>query len=298
MPWEGVGTDIHEENNSDYMKAILEGGLAWEVLQDSVYTNDGKKIPGYKLNYRMKGEVFDPLGIVKDGYRIVQNWDAVSFTQKITSEGGKFDTVGEFRGGKRIWVSMKLPSQSILGETTELYLLVTNGHDGRHAIKCAVTPVRTLCQNIINIALSKAKRSWSTNHIGDIQAKIVQANTALSMTSKYMDALKEEAEILAEIKVDQSVLAFMIAELFPLPKEKSHQRLVNRNRQELIYRYGKAPDLARFRGTGWGLLNAVSDYIGHRQPMRTNAASASTRLEKIIGGDPLLDNAYSILTNI
>ena len=54
-----------------------------------------------------------------------------------------------------------------------------NSHDGTGAIKAAMTPIRVVCQNTLNLALSNAKRSWSANHVGNINGKLDDARYTL-----------------------------------------------------------------------------------------------------------------------
>jgi len=49
-----------------------------------------------------------------------------------------------------------------------------------------MTPVRVVCQNTLNIALSSAKRIWSTVHVGDLAAKMDEAHNILLLAEKYM----------------------------------------------------------------------------------------------------------------
>lgn len=46
--------------------------------------------------------------------------------------------------------------QDVTGGRVVPYLLFSNGHDGRHAVRVAVTPIRVVCQNTLNLALRKA----------------------------------------------------------------------------------------------------------------------------------------------
>ena len=69
-----------------------------------------------------------------------------------------------------------------------------NSHDGSGAIKVAITPIRVVCQNTLNLALSTAKRSWSMIHTGDIKGKMQEAKDTLFMAEKYMDKVSEEIE--------------------------------------------------------------------------------------------------------
>jgi hypothetical protein len=55
------------------------------------------------------------------------------------------------------------------------------------------------------------------------------------------------------------------------------------------------PDIAKFRGTGWGLINAVSDMVYHGDPLRKTKNYNANRWEKSISGNAILDKATTIL---
>ena len=70
----------------------------------------------------------------------------------------------------------RLPHQYIInGDEVSPYLVFMNSHDGSSSIKCAVTPIRVVCNNTLNLALRTAKRTWSCMHTGDISDKMLEA---------------------------------------------------------------------------------------------------------------------------
>ena len=70
-PWHGLGTRVEEAPTS--ADALIYAGLDWEVIQKDVYTEDGSRISGYKVNLRSTDSA--ALGIVSDRYKVVRNKD-------------------------------------------------------------------------------------------------------------------------------------------------------------------------------------------------------------------------------
>ena len=64
------------------------------------------------------------------------------------------------------------------------YICFTNTFDGSGSIKVCSTPVRVVCNNTLNLALSNAKRTWSTRHVGDIKGKLEEAKETLGLAKK------------------------------------------------------------------------------------------------------------------
>ena len=86
----------------------------------------------------------------------------------------------------------KLEDRKITDEIVDPYLVFTNSHDGTGAVRVAITPIRIVCQNTLNLALNTANRHWSCVHKGDIMSKMEEAKRTLINTETYMKALEEE----------------------------------------------------------------------------------------------------------
>ena len=183
-PWHGLGVRVESALNSE--DALVMSGLNWNVLQKPIMTTSGNPIPGYKANIRDTDNRV--LGVVTDRYRVVQNSEAFAFTDALLGEGVRYETAGSLQDGKKIWILAKLPDKYIIeGEQIDPYLVFSSSHDGSGSIKVAMTPIRVVCQNTLNLAMSTAKRSWSTIHIGDLAAKMDEAHNTLLLAEKYSD---------------------------------------------------------------------------------------------------------------
>ena len=293
-PWHGLGTRVEEAPTS--VDALRLAGLDWTVERHDVHLPTGAIIPNYKANVRSNdGSV---LGVVSDQYKIVQNADAFAFTDALI--GGetpvRYDTAGSLRGGRKIWLLAKLPDTEIVGDKTEPYLCFSNTHDGSGAIRVCMTPVRVICNNTLNIALNGAKRSWSVRHTGDIQAKLHEARMCLDMANKYMDRLGEYADQLANQTVKDEEIAKILDEMFPVTEDSSDREKKNaeKARTEYMICYF-APDIAKFKGTAWGALNAMSDMVGHNAPRRQTANYRENNWGRIMDGHAMLDKMASLL---
>ncbi len=210
----------------------------------------------------------------------------------------KYETAGSLNNGRRVWMLACMPETvKILGDEVAPYLVFTHGHDGRNSVKVAITPVRVVCNNTLNLALHKAARSWSTHHIGDIQNKLFEARRSLELTSTYMLELSTQAEVLVNKSFTNRMVQEFIEVLFPVDEDATERKSDNVEvlRKGLLYTYRNAPDLAEYRGTGWGLMNAVSDFATHTKPMRRTPTYQEGLFSKVVDGHPLIDKAYSLL---
>lgn len=263
-PWHGLGTRVNEALNSE--EALTAAGLDWNVIQEPIYTETEELIEGYKANVRDTDR--QVLGVVTDRYKIVQNQEAFAFTDELLGEGVRYETAGSLQGGRKVWLLAHLPHEYIIsGERISPYLVFFNSHDGSGAIKAAITPIRVVCQNTLNLALSTAKRSWSMIHTGDIKGKMQEAKDTLFMAEKYMDNLGKEFETLRKKKLtDQQVLDY-IEILLPLEEDSTPQQIKNmkRLREDMKMRYFDAPDLKDVGKNAYAFVNAVSDFATHAE---------------------------------
>lgn len=214
------------------------------------------------------------LGVVSDRYKVIQNEEAFAFTDGLLGEGVRYETAGSLLEGRKVWLLTHMPREYIIsGERISPYLLFTNTHDGSGAIKAALTPIRVVCNNTLNLALSSAKRSWSMIHTGDIREKMEEAKDTLFMAEKYMDSLGGELENLRMKKLTDKQVKDYIEVLLPLEYTSSPQRCRNmkRLREDLRLRYFDAPDLQDVGKNAYRFINAVSHFATHAEPLRRTA---------------------------
>lgn len=294
-PWHGLGTMVAMAPDSTAALRLAE--LDWNVIQKDIMTADSRDIiPGFKANVRDRdGSV---LGIVTDRYRVVQNAEAFSFTDELLGEGVRYETAGSLQGGRRTWVLARLPHQYIInGEEVTPYLVFMNAHDGSGAIKVAMTPVRVVCQNTLNLALSTAKRSWSFNHTGDISGKLDEARDTLLYAGQYMSELGRTFGKLGQIKLSDGKVMEFISALLPAADGASSQqrRNIRRMQEDMRARYYDAPDLADVGKNGYRFINAVSDFATHAKPLRERTNYRESLFARTVDGNPLIDRAYQMV---
>ena len=291
-PWHGLGKIIKEAPTS--RDAIELAGLNWSVNSNPIYDVFGNEIKGFKANTRSSDN--SVLGVVTDKYKIVQNIDAFDFTDNLIGEEMYYETAGSLRKGKTIWLLGKMPERYICEDKFEPYIVFTNTHDGTGAVKIAMTPIRVVCNNTLNMALSSAKRSWSTKHMGNMEAKLSEARHTLELANDYLNNLAIEADKLANETMKEEDIVYTLNEMFPIDDDASDRQKQNiQNAKDGIMICMLRPDIAKFLNTKWGFINAVSDYVGHAVPARLTTNYQENNWGKIMNGHPLLDKAMSLV---
>ena len=293
-PWHGLGIRVKAAPSSK--DALIYAGLDWKVIQEPVYTDSQELIEGYKANVRDSDRRV--LGVVTDRYKVIQNEEAFAFTDALLGEGVRYETAGSLQGGKKVWMLARMPHEYIItGERISPYLLFSNTHDGSGAIKVALTPIRVVCNNTLNLALSTAKRSWSMIHTGDIQGKLQEAKDTLLLADRYMDSLGKEFENLRmKSMTDKQVMEY-IEVLLPVEEDGTmkQKRNIEHLREDLKMRYFDAPDLQDVGKNAYRFINAVSDFATHAQPLRKTANYKENLFARTVEGNPMIDKAYQMV---
>ena len=294
-PWHGLGTIVAEAPDSE--SALRLAGLDWNVIQKDLVTVGGTDIiPGFKANVRdSDGSV---LGIVTDRYKVVQNKEAFAFTDALLGEGVRYETAGSLQNGRRTWMLARLPHQYIInGEEITPYMVFMNSHDGTGAIKVAMTPVRVVCSNTLNLALYTAKRTWSCVHTVDINGKMDEARDTLMLAGQYMSELGKSFDKLNQIKLSDSKVIEFVETLIPDVEGGSSQQKKNiiRMRDDMKHRYFDAPDLKGVGKNAYRFVNAVSDYATHAKPLRERSNYRESLFAKTVDGNPMIDKAYQMV---
>lgn len=80
---------------------------------------------------------------MSDRYKVVQNEKIYAYTDRLLGEGVTYETAESLQNGKHTWILAKLPQPYTMSDD----------------------------ENTLNLALSLARHSWSTNHAGDTAGK-------------------------------------------------------------------------------------------------------------------------------
>lgn len=311
VPWHGLGRVIKEAPTSE--DAIKLAELDWDVIPKPIFDEFGRELRGYKVNQRSSDN--KNLGIVTDRYRVVQNREAFAFTDALLGEGVKYETAGSLASGKRVWMLAKLENTTLAEENIDPYLVFTNNHDGTGAVRVAITPVRVVCQNTLNLALGKASRHWSCAHKGNIQSKLDEARYTLGNAALYMEALEEEfgelklkkvtekqvrdmTEKLLELEFDalfkKAVKIGKVIDLKEVLKQQKYEEKLNRKRTDILDIYYDKPDLKETEHTAFRFVNAVSDYATHTNDHRNTANYQENLFMRTVDGHSMIDLAHQI----
>jgi phage/plasmid-like protein (TIGR03299 family) len=305
--WHQLGVITEECMTADELmtKAFLGG---WKVrkidLQGVEYTADGVQIiecTDRRMTVRtniVTGET-EYLGIVSDDYAEVQNEETAEMLDRLADESGAhFETGGSLRGGRSVFITMKLPtSMQIAGvDDLDLYLCATTSHDGTSALRVDATPIRVVCANTQRAALAHTKGFYVFRHTSNVRSQISQAREAMGLVWKYLDGFQVEADKMINETLTMGEFEKVVAELWPLADDASATTRNNHKKRASTLRYliRDADTQAAIKGTRWAGFQAITEYIDHYAP----AKDAILRANRAVTGPvaELKTRAFELLS--
>lgn len=286
-PWHGIGTIV--ENVLTSGDALRLGGLDWQVdkfpmvamvdrsgMQGDAYVEDIRPVQtGAYATVRSDNDRILGTGL-SNRYTIVQNREAFAFFDAVVRDGSaKYETAGSLDEGRRVFLTAQLSREIRVGDVdpVETYLLMANAHDGSMSFTAAVTPVRVVCQNTLNLALKGATQQWKLRHTESIDGRLDEARRALGLSFEYMDAFEKEANALIEKELSKQQFGVMLKQVFK-DKDAEKSGFFSDLQASLMTNFESSPTLDDgFRFTGWGAVNAVGEYFEWGKKFRTGEKS-------------------------
>jgi len=249
--------------------------------------------------YHPKTKKADALGVVGNRYTPVQNAEAFSLLNYIADESGAvFETAGALNGGRKVFMTMKMPNQMTIGgvDAIDMYLMAWNTHDGTSSFNLLTTPIRVVCQNTLSMAINNAKSSFALRHTTNVQGKVQEAREALQLAYKYTDAFALEAEVLLGQKLSTNDFAKIVEKLIPIDETIDRKRTLSEEARGALMGLWNAPTQQNVFGTKWAAWNAVVEYADWAKPVRGKNADVA-RAERIVtgAGDAFKNKALQLI---
>jgi len=307
-----LGTETKGARTAE--EALKEAQLDWGVYKTDEPVN--VMIPRSELNkeelrifakdkfmtYRYNPITNEPesLGVVGSRYTPVQNLEAFSLLNNIADDSGAvFDSAGSLDGGKKVFMTMKLPEGIQVGgvDKVDMYLLAWNAHDGSSSFSIHVTPIRLWCQNQIRMIMRTAESSYTLRHTPRVNGKVIAAREALGLTFKYVEEFERQAELLLGAKYSDKEFYRLVETLIPIDEENERSRNVAEEARQNLVGLWKAPTQENILNTKWAAYNAVAEYADWTKPVRGNNVDSARAVKTITGlADRFKNKALTLLS--
>ncbi len=284
IPWHGLGVSLSLPATLD--EALKVGGLNWEVGDVDIMTADDPPSPVSKRKAlvrsdRSPGDPRRVLGIVHRGFAPIQNRDAGMLFDAIFGRGERVYHTGGYLGeGEVIWLLAKIDKTLKIGteDIVQPYALMANSHDGSMAFNIRLTTVRVVCQNTLAMAMhERLGQNFRRHHQGSFARHAEAAQEFFAATLRELDFVTQSFTRLSERRCSNEQVQRVLDALLPEPKKprnsaqnpgllRAWEQRVDavkavRDAISNLRNNGKGMQMNGSRGTFWGLLNAVLEYV-------------------------------------
>jgi len=284
-PWHGLGVVTAGALSLD--EALVTASLDWTVTKEPMYVMGAAGVTQVPNRWAVvRSDVAEPLGVVGDGYRVLQNSEGFDMLGALL-EGGEVEveTAGSLRGGRHVWALARLHRDlHIDGDEHVPYVLFTTSHDGSSSVKVATTPVRVVCMNTLRWALQGARSTWSVRHTASVADRVDEARKTLRLAWTFYDEFEHDVRYLMSRPVTEAQFEQVVQRTFPTPKDATDQQRARAEdrRGQVASIYLRSTEVGEFTGTAWGTLQAFNTWDLWKRPTR--------------GGQPLEQQAMRVLT--
>lgn len=259
--WANIGTSMRE---TDIDNVLVKAGLDYSVIANPLYTELGNEKIEVKSNRVIMKDNGSVCGVVSDKYVPMQNKDAFDFIRYI-NEDITFVKAGETKSGL-VYVIGELNEMNILGDKFKTHLIFQNSHNGRYQLAMSICPLRIVCENQFNLSFKESNATYIIRHTKNVESRMGIASETLHKISEYMESFKAKAELFASQKVDATKVTKFLNYMFPEKEGMSEKAILKLEDEKAKFlKAYNAEDNQNFKGSAWGLLNGLTDYITHKE---------------------------------
>jgi phage/plasmid-like protein (TIGR03299 family) len=191
-------------------------------------------------------------------------------------------------------VSVEVPDNITTSEGVEFrpHLFGATSFDGSLAttFKRAVTNI--VCDNTMAAGLAEAGQQIKIKHSKYSKLRLAEARDALNIVYEIADDFAAQVSRLCRTEIsDREWNAFLDAHA-PLPTETGRARTLAEHKRDTLTRlWNNDTRVTPWRGTVWGVVQAVNTYTHHEQTVRGAVRAERNMLRAITGGVDELDQA-------
>ena len=294
-PWHQLGQRMEPDATLEDWKTAA--GLNWTAEKKPVLfidsTGEQKPVPGRFVLSR--SDTNHPFEVVSAQYQPVQPDTIMDFFGAVIRNNGfRMETLGALFNGEKIFALARAGDvqEVVSGDAVAPFLLLATSFDKSSPTLVTPTTVRVVCKNTLAMAVheesSKAFRSVRVVHRTAFNPTAVRSDLGLHVASSF-ERFMANSKALAAKQVNyasferfmQNLLATNVdGKLVPLAINEARKHRTFEKVQRL-FDMGIGADIPAVRGTGWGLVNAVTEYVDHGR----NPDNFDKRYDSALFGD-------------
>lgn len=283
--WHGIGNPVDDNADRDaWMNAANISN--WHIAQcKSTFIDPNgviRRVPGQIQLVR--SDNFTHLGTVTESFKVHQPQDVTNWMFDLAQHlGCTMSTMGVLFDGKKFWCQMNTNEAVAIGgiDRVEGRILVAVPNTGKEGTVISQTTTRVVCNNTLRQAQRDGCSMLKINHMNEFSPAEINEKLGIHDMKEWASL----ADAMARVKmtddatIDYLAKVFAIYEETELPEdvveaaaEKKAIAADNRtvmNCFSLFKGEGVGSEMATAKGTLWGAVNSVTEYVDHKRNCRT-----------------------------
>jgi phage/plasmid-like protein (TIGR03299 family) len=271
----------------------VEGELtATALTPDGVVTTRDEQRKA--IMHPITGRVFGVFG--KESYKMHQfNRWLLDEVAVIVDDELSIGSAGVLKEGAVAWVSIEVPDTITTPEGVAFRpnLLATTAHDGSLATTFKRVVTNVVCDNTHGIALREDGQQFKVKHSRNSLNALTDVRDALALVHSIADDFAAEVATLTAQKVTDYTWTKFLDAYAPLKDDQSgRSRTMAENKRDSLNRlYNHDARVAPWRGTAWGVVQAVNTMVHHEGIVRGTSREERNMLRAVTGGADKLDTS-------
>lgn len=276
-PWHGLGHQLPSQQPIEVW--AQKAGMAWDICETPVRYLTGtagnlgaiESFSEQKVLFR--SDTHAPLSVVSQRYQVVQPREILEFYRDLSDISGfELETAGVLKGGRKFWALARTGQSTALKgkDVSRGYVLLATACDGTLATTAQFTNIRVVCNNTLAIALGTNAGAVKVPHSTRFDAEAVKKQLGISVAGwkDFMDRMKA----LSERKLKSTEVQRFLLQVFTDAGNQSAGVTNESAMAKALSLYegrGRGAELASAKGTAYGLLNAVTEFVDHERRARS-----------------------------
>lgn len=276
-PWHGLGHQLPAQQPIEIW--ARQAGMAWDICETPVrFLTDTagalgaiESFPEQKVLFR--SDTRAPLSVVSQRYQVVQPREILEFYRDLSDISGfELETAGVLKGGRKFWALARTGQSTALKgkDVSRGYVLLATACDGTLATTAQFTNIRVVCNNTLAIAFGNNSGAVKVPHSTRFDAEAVKKQLGISVAGwkDFMDRMKS----LSERKMKHTEVQRFFLQVFTDHTSQSSGVTNESAMAKALSLYegrGRGAELASAKGTAYGLLNAVTEFVDHERRARS-----------------------------
>ena len=284
------GDEPNHYENGIPLEDVKRRLFSWTALEEPMFIKTPLgyvEVPNRKAIVR--DDTYTVLGVPSKAYTPHQYEEVLlGAVSNILDDDLAIGSAGLLKEGAIAFVQVELPD-SVKGSGGVEFrpnLLATTSFNGSIATTYKRTVTIVVCDNTRDAALREDGKTYSVRHTANSAVRVQDAKQALEIVHKMSDDFNAELEVLLGQKVSDAKFEKFLLKYVPKPTNEAQQAVSRADNTRLVLRNLWKDDerVAPWKGTAYGVLQAVNTYRHHFRPTRGGTVVAERNMLDVLTG--------------